>query len=88
MNTSEAKNILLQFLSGMCPGDEDHPEPYIPWVGELVNEDQDSFVFEGTIHDKGEDPYDDMGQFTVNKKTGQCMFDIEWVDPMDLSSPT
>ena len=67
MTENEAKEILLQRLSQLA--DDDYP---LVWVGELIEERPDAFVFEADTYREGEDPKAESGYWWVIKSERRC----------------
>ena len=62
MTESEARNILLQHMEQST--NREHP---LAWVGNLVEDDDYSFVFEATIYAHGNNPRKHFHHWFVNK---------------------
>ena len=67
MNAEQAREIVLQAMQDIA--DDEYP---LPWVGDLLWENSDTFVFAATIHSEAENPLDDYQHWGVDKTTGQC----------------
>ena len=66
MKESQARTLLQKKLQGMTDA-----EAPLVWLGSLVENTPEAFIFEGGVYADGENPQDAAGFCAVNKTTGQ-----------------
>ena len=72
MTESEARAILLRYLTVRT-----RPKCPLAWVGDMFEEDDIVFSFQGTIHAQDEDPRENFQHWHVVKRDGRCVMDME-----------
>ena len=68
MTENEAKELLLKRLEQFA--DEEYP---LAWIGRLIEDVPDAFVFEANVYNEGEDPQTDSVYWVVRKSDGYCV---------------
>ncbi|MDR2819418.1 MAG: hypothetical protein LBB60_02655 [Desulfovibrio sp.] len=78
MNAAEARAKLTQNMSQNT--DKDYP---LVWVGDMIEETPEAFIFEATVYKEHENPRDDYLDWAVDKATGSVsVVNFEWVPPL------
>ncbi|MCH5277480.1 MAG: hypothetical protein J1E80_06545 [Desulfovibrionaceae bacterium] len=72
MTVDEAKKIVLKQIRGITT--KEFP---LAWVSDLLEEDENEYIFEAAPYAQGENPEDEAVLHAVNKHTGKVEVRID-----------